>query len=140
MKSPRPNSGSTFDRPTRRPTPHGGWRALAGLLLLAGGALASPGCATTGDPGRTAETQRNPARDRGPVTLPVGQPLAPEAEPENVERRFGYAEARARRQARDRQAVHEHKQLDYLGPTLAPPAAGATQTPSAPPPAPAPAR
>jgi len=116
-------------------------RAMPALLLVAGAALAivSVACATGGGAARPPEAHRSAPADRGPVLLPVGHPIAPEAEPENVERRFGYAEARARRD-RERQAAQRQKQVDYLGPTATPPAAGAgaaQDRSAAPPPPPA---
>jgi hypothetical protein len=84
---------------------------LAVTLLFLGGSV-SLGCSTTAGQGRGAGAPRESA---GQASSPQAQhnPPArtPESDPENQERRFGFAAERARKQAQ----AHDHSDLGVVG-------------------------
>jgi hypothetical protein len=86
---------------------------LAVTLLFLGGSV-SLGCSTTAGQGRGAGP---PPESAGQASSPQAQhnPPArtPESDPENQERRFGFAAERARKQARAQE--HDHSDLGVVG-------------------------
>ena len=84
-----------------RPRP--GFVGRRGFLLTAAGALGACASARTPKPPHYPDTNPQPRATGDKAPHP---PISPEADPENVERRFGFEEARQRKEAtRKRQAA-----------------------------------
>jgi hypothetical protein len=78
---------------------NGPWQRATVLRWAAPLLIWSASCATGPQPNRRLPNAAAAASERGSNTpAVVGPPVSPESDPANVERRFGFAEAKARRE------------------------------------------